>query len=223
MWFGEISLVDQQPRSHDAIAVAQHPQYWFHIAQLTSQKLRFAFLELISIQTQHIQQRMAQRLMFILNGYGNHAYIEKNTIHLSQDQLALMLKCSRQTINQELHLLEQQALLLLHALKVQHESWNGPNHKGGKCVAANPAAQTASKASTTATKAKADTTKAVEAKPKDAKAAVKTETAATKAKAETATKVKTDAAAKAKADTAAKAATTKDKAVKTASTNPLKP
>ncbi|MBJ8445848.1 hypothetical protein [Acinetobacter bereziniae] len=97
----------------------------------------------------------------------------------------------------------------------------GPNHKGGKCVAANPTAQTASKASTTATKA--NTTKAVEAKPKDAKAAVKTETAATKAKAETATKVKTDAAAKAKADTVAKAATTKDKAVKTASTNPLKP
>ncbi|MDQ9820651.1 hypothetical protein RFY44_17505 [Acinetobacter bereziniae] len=99
----------------------------------------------------------------------------------------------------------------------------GPNHKGGKCVVANPAAQTASKASTTATKAKADTTKAVEAKPKDAKAAVKTETAATKAKAETATKVKTDAAAKAKAETAAKVAMTKDKAVKTASTNPLKP
>ena len=136
MWFGEISLVDQQPRSHDAIAVgkcvilhipslimndflAQHPQYWFHIAQLTSQKLRFAFLELISIQTQHIQQRLAQRLMFILNGYGNHAYIEKNTIHLSQDQLALMLKCSRQTINQELHLLEQQVILKIAFKKIE--------------------------------------------------------------------------------------------------------
>ena len=136
MWFGEISLVDQQPRSHDAIAVgkcvilhipslimndflAQHPQYWFHIAQLTSQKLRFAFLELISIQTQHIQQRLAQRLMFILNGYGNHAYIEKNTIHLSQDQLALMLKCSRQTINQELHLLEQQGILKIAFKKIE--------------------------------------------------------------------------------------------------------
>ncbi|MCU4436441.1 Crp/Fnr family transcriptional regulator [Acinetobacter bereziniae] len=136
MWFGEISLVDQQPRSHDAIAVgkcvilhipslimndflAQNPQYWFHIAQLTSQKLRFAFLELISIQTQHIQQRLAQRLMFILNGYGNHAYIEKNTIHLSQDQLALMLKCSRQTINQELHLLEQQGILKIAFKKIE--------------------------------------------------------------------------------------------------------
>ena len=69
MWFGEISLVDQQPRSHDAVAAQKsailhlpsssmhqllhdHPQFWFHIAQLASQKLRFAFLELISIQTQ---------------------------------------------------------------------------------------------------------------------------------------------------------------------------
>lgn len=59
MWFGEISLVDAQPRSHDAIAtqkslilhipstaptiLQQHPVFWYHIAQLTSQKLRFAF------------------------------------------------------------------------------------------------------------------------------------------------------------------------------------
>lgn len=25
MWFGEISLIDQQPRSHDAIAIQKHP------------------------------------------------------------------------------------------------------------------------------------------------------------------------------------------------------
>lgn len=94
MWFGEISLVDQQPRSHDAIATRKsvilhihapemiqllndHPQFWFYIAKLTSQKLRFAFLELISIQTQTIYQRLAQRLLVILGGYGNHLHIEK--------------------------------------------------------------------------------------------------------------------------------------------------
>lgn len=136
MWFGEISLVDQQPRSHDAIALTkcrilhisnhavqmilnENPQFWFHIAQLTSQKLRFAFLELISIQTQHIQQRLAQRLVFILNGYGNHIQIENSTIHLSQEQLALMLKCSRQTVNQELHLLEQQGVLKIAFRKIE--------------------------------------------------------------------------------------------------------
>ena len=136
MWFGEISLVDQQPRSHDAIAISkcrilhipsnaihsilkENPAFWFHIAQLTTQKLRFAFLELISIQTQHIQQRLAQRLVFILNGYGNHVQIENNNIHISQEQLALMLKCSRQTINQELHLLEQQGVLKVAFKKIE--------------------------------------------------------------------------------------------------------
>ena len=72
MWFGEISLVDAQPRSHDAIAIQkslilhipssaiqkllqEQPIFWYHIAQLTSQKLRFALLELISIQTQTLE------------------------------------------------------------------------------------------------------------------------------------------------------------------------
>jgi CRP/FNR family cyclic AMP-dependent transcriptional regulator len=136
MWFGEISLVDAKPRSHDAIAtqkslilhipstalqllLQQHPVFWYHIAQLTSQKLRFAFLELISIQTQNMTQRLAQRLLFILNGYGNHLSIEKKVIHLSQEQLAQMLTCSRQTINQELQALEQQNILRLSFKKIE--------------------------------------------------------------------------------------------------------
>lgn len=141
MWFGEISLVDQQPRSHDAIAVQkavilhlpsanlqlllqQHPQFWFHIAQLTSQKLRFAFLELISFQTQNIKRRLAQRLLFILNGYGNHLSIEQNSIHLSQEQLAQMLVCSRQTVNQELQELEKQGVLKVAFRKIEILDFN---------------------------------------------------------------------------------------------------
>ncbi|CAM4340148.1 Crp/Fnr family transcriptional regulator [Acinetobacter pragensis] len=136
MWFGEISLVDQQPRSHDAIAmqksailhlpsssiqqlVSAYPQFWFHIAQLTSQKLRFAFLELISIQTQNITQRLAQRLLFILNGYGNHIEIEQHCIHLSQEQLAQLLVCSRQTVNQELQELERLGVLKVAFRKIE--------------------------------------------------------------------------------------------------------
>ena len=136
MWFGEISLVDQQPRSHDAIAIQKstilhlpsasiqqllhdYPQFWFHIAQLTSQKLRFAFLELISIQTQNISQRLAQRLLFILNGYGNHIEIEQHSIHMSQEQLAQLLVCSRQTVNQELQELEKRGVLKLAFRKIE--------------------------------------------------------------------------------------------------------
>jgi len=136
MWFGEISLVDCQPRSHDAMALQKttvlhlssssmhqllelHPQFWFHIAQLTSQKLRFAFLELISIQTQNITQRLAQRLLFILNGYGNHITIEQHSIHLSQEQLAQLLVCSRQTVNQELQELEKRGVLKVAFRKIE--------------------------------------------------------------------------------------------------------
>ena len=128
MWFGEISLVDAQPRSHDAIALKkstilhipaaaiqqllkQHPEFWFHIAQLTSQKLRYAFMELISLQTQSLNQRLAQRLLFILNGYGNHLEIQQDTIHISQEQLAQLLNCSRQSVNQALQYLEKMQII----------------------------------------------------------------------------------------------------------------
>ncbi|MDV2468854.1 Crp/Fnr family transcriptional regulator [Acinetobacter chinensis] len=136
MWFGEISLVDKLPRSHNAVAtqkceilylsdtaiqtlLQQNPGFWFHIAQLTSQKLRHAFLELISIQTQTISQRLAQRLLFILQGYGNHAQIEQKEIHFSQEQLAQMLMCSRQTINQELQQLERKGIIRIAFKKIE--------------------------------------------------------------------------------------------------------
>ena len=76
-------------------------------------------IKVLGIQTLNISQRLAQRLLFILNGYGNHVHIENHIIHLSQEQLAQMLMCSRQTINQELHLLEQQGILKIAFRKVE--------------------------------------------------------------------------------------------------------
>ncbi len=136
MWFGEISLIDQQPRSHDAIALKksvvlqipaqllkdfllQNPYYWYYFALLTSQKLRYVFLEQIAIQTQSITQRLAQRLLFILEGYGNRSFIQDFSIQISQDQLANMLTVSRQTVNQELNLFEKQGVIQLGFKKIE--------------------------------------------------------------------------------------------------------
>ncbi|MCH7335280.1 Crp/Fnr family transcriptional regulator [Acinetobacter sp. NIPH 2699] len=136
MWFGEISLIDQQPRSHDAIALKksvvlqipaqqlnqlleQNPYYWYYFALLTSQKLRYVFLEQIAIQTQSITQRLAQRLLFILEGYGSRSSILDFNIHISQDQLANMLTVSRQTVNQELNVFEKQGVLQLGFKKIE--------------------------------------------------------------------------------------------------------
>ncbi|MCU4641925.1 Crp/Fnr family transcriptional regulator [Acinetobacter courvalinii] len=135
MWFGEISLIDRQPRSHDAIALKksvvlqipaqplhdfllQNPYYWYYFALLTSQKLRYVFLEHIAIQTQSIGQRLAQRLLFILEGYGNRSSIQDFNIQISQDQLANMLTVSRQTINHELNQFEKQGVIQLGFKKI---------------------------------------------------------------------------------------------------------
>lgn len=136
MWFGEISLIDHEPRSHDAIAfkksivlhipakplnelLKDNPYYWYYFARLTSQKLRYVFLEQIAIQTRSISQRLAQRLLFILEGYGNHLIVQERQIHISQDQLANMLTVSRQTINHELNLLEKQNIIKIAFRKIE--------------------------------------------------------------------------------------------------------
>ncbi|EPF6069810.1 Crp/Fnr family transcriptional regulator [Acinetobacter nosocomialis] len=136
MWFGEISLIDHEPRSHDAIALKKstvlhipakplndllkdNPYYWYYFARLTSQKLRYVFLEHIAIQTRSLSQRLAQRLLFILEGYGNHLIVQERQIHISQDQLANMLTVSRQTINHELNLLEKQNIIKISFRKIE--------------------------------------------------------------------------------------------------------
>lgn len=136
MWFGEISLIDHEPRSHDAIALKKstvlhipakplndllkdNPYYWYYFARLTSQKLRYVFLEQIAIQTRSLSQRLAQRLLFILDGYGNHLIVQERQIHISQDQLANMLTVSRQTINHELNLLEKQNIIKISFRKIE--------------------------------------------------------------------------------------------------------
>ena len=89
------------------------------ITLLCSQKLRYVFLEQIAIQTQSISQRLAQRLLFILEGYGNRSCIEDFNIQISQDQLANMLTISRQTVNQELNLFEKQGIIQLGFKKIE--------------------------------------------------------------------------------------------------------
>ena len=96
-----------------------NPYYWYYFARLTSQKLRYVFLEQIAIQTRSLSQRLAQRLLFILEGYGNHLIVQERQIHISQDQLANMLTVSRQTINHELNLLEKQNIIKISFRKIE--------------------------------------------------------------------------------------------------------
>lgn len=127
-WFGEISLFDGQPRTHDAFAegptqvlqigqtvllalLEREPVYWRHMALLMSQKLRLAFIALEEMSLLPAAPRLARRLLMMAEGYGENS--QRRVIHLAQEQLALMLALSRQTTNQILKDLESRGALRL--------------------------------------------------------------------------------------------------------------
>jgi CRP/FNR family transcriptional regulator, cyclic AMP receptor protein len=126
-WFGEVSLFDGLPRTHDAFSeshtillqvpqaaltrlLEEQPQYWRQFALLMSQKLRLAFVHLEQQTLLPAPARVACRLLLIAEGYGeiNHS---RRVIEVSQEQLALMLSMSRQTTNKILKDLEAQGVL----------------------------------------------------------------------------------------------------------------
>src|SRR3990167_925461 len=127
-WFGEVSLFDGQPRTHDAFAegastlllvpqaallalLERQPQYWRDFALLMSQKLRLAFIALEQMSLLPAAPRLARRLLMIAENYGEGE--PRRVIHLAQEQLALMLAISRQTTNQILQELQAQGIVRL--------------------------------------------------------------------------------------------------------------
>ncbi len=127
-WFGEISLFDGLPRTHDAFAesasillllpqaellalLERQPQHWRDFALLMSHKLRLAFLALEDMSLLPAAPRLAHRLLLIAENYGEGE--PRQVLHLAQEQLALMLSLSRQTTNQILKDLEAQGIVRL--------------------------------------------------------------------------------------------------------------
>ena len=126
-WFGEISLFDGQPRTHDAYAVGpctllnipqatllklldEHPVYWRHLALLMSHKLRLTFINLEQLSLLPAPARLAHRLLMIAEGYGE-IDAPRRLLQLPQEQLASMLSLSRQTTNQILKDLQGQGII----------------------------------------------------------------------------------------------------------------
>ncbi len=129
-WFGEIALFDQQARTHDAVAegvakvfhvpqaellalLERHPAYWRDLALLLTHKIRMAFLILEEVALLPAPLRLARRLVTMAEGYGELKDRSRRRIAVPQEQLALMLSLSRQTVNQILKQLEAQGAVAL--------------------------------------------------------------------------------------------------------------
>lgn len=129
-WFGEIALFDGATRTHDAWSegptvllhlprqpleklLDDQPAYWREFGLLLTQKMREVFLAVEEIALLPAPMRLARRLVTMAEGYGEWKDRSKRVIQIPQEQLALMLSLSRQTVNQILKQLESQGAIRL--------------------------------------------------------------------------------------------------------------
>lgn len=129
-WFGEISVIDGLPRTHDAVAdvpsevlvvpgtglvhwLEANPQHWRDVARLTCRKLRVSFAVLEELAQLPLEERVLRRLRLLAQGYGSRE-VARQRIRVGQEVLARMLGISRQSANQALKQLAAKGLVRLH-------------------------------------------------------------------------------------------------------------
>jgi len=131
-WFGEISLIDEQPRTHDATAMGEAeivvlPRPVFDtlmksnvfaqaIARMMAARIRLLYGIVEDATLRSTRARIARRLLLLAGGDATMSAQLRPRLPVSQESLAMMLGITRQTLSKELKLLvEQQAIHLGYA------------------------------------------------------------------------------------------------------------
>lgn len=120
-WFGEISLLDQQPRTHDATALGEAQVLVLPRAAFDALMRRHAFAQaicrMLAARTRALygmvedatlrttRARVARRLVLLARGDATHAPGARPVVPVSQESLAMMLGVTRQTLSKELRAL----------------------------------------------------------------------------------------------------------------------
>jgi CRP/FNR family cyclic AMP-dependent transcriptional regulator len=118
------------PRAQLAALLDETPAYWHEFGLLLAQKLRLAFNAIEETALLPAAPRVARRLLLLATGYGygeadrnasrdagsdvaKCAHPARLVVNVPQEDLALMLALSRQTVNQILRQFERDGLLAL--------------------------------------------------------------------------------------------------------------
>jgi len=127
-WFGEIALFDDGARTHDAWAdvtstllhlplrhltkiLADDPGAWRYMGRLLVRKLRIALSLLEDMALEPPKVRLARCLVNLFEGYGERKAEPPRSVRISQERLGMMLSLSRQTVNELLQQMEQEAII----------------------------------------------------------------------------------------------------------------
>ncbi len=117
-WFGEISLVDDLPRTHGTIAtqptvilkmpktafdlaIAQQPSIAMDVSRHLCQRLRLAFTAVEESVLLTLNQRLAKKLLYIQTPQDSLKQT-KTLTQVSQQEIAQMLGVSRQSVSKQL-------------------------------------------------------------------------------------------------------------------------
>ncbi len=119
-WFGDISLFDGLPRTHDAAAhgettllvvrkpdfkdlLQRHTELYEALLRLNCRRLRLMFDVVEDLNTRPLAARLAKQILLLARSYGIAQGEEiRIGLQLAQEDLAQLLGASRQRVNQEL-------------------------------------------------------------------------------------------------------------------------
>ena len=135
-WFGEISLIDGLPRTHDAHAegpttllmcpksafeslMVEHNQWPIHIMRLLCQRVRATFSLIDETGCLSLKGQLCKRLSLMQQGLEEqHQDTMSNELAISQDSLAQLIHSSRQTVNKILQGLQSDKVIALRYGKI---------------------------------------------------------------------------------------------------------
>lgn len=117
-WFGEISLIDGSPRTHDATALIpckllavpmsvfaermQGAGFANAVAALLAARVRSLYGLMEDTTPRGLRARVARRLLSLAHGDGSATAALRSSVVMPQEVLAMMLGISRQTLSKEL-------------------------------------------------------------------------------------------------------------------------
>jgi CRP/FNR family cyclic AMP-dependent transcriptional regulator len=117
-WFGEVSLLDGQPRTHDTTAMQdcevlvvpaaafqalmQRAPFAQSMALLLAARVRGLYGMMEDVTLRSLRARVARRLLMLARGDATQAKDFRESVAISQEALAMMVGVSRQTLSKEL-------------------------------------------------------------------------------------------------------------------------
>ena len=132
LWFGDVSILDGDSRTHDAYAhgdttllcvaradfrkiLSGHVELYEALLRLQARRIRQLFGLVEDLNTLPLRARLAKQLSHLARSYGLPSLNEGSEVRiglqLAQEELAQLLGASRQRVNQELKAMEREQVI----------------------------------------------------------------------------------------------------------------